>query len=125
MVVTDLVDACYAGNARTLRFTVLDQDAPGSPPKDLTGLGIRWALTRFSGGGDPLSTPVLDKDTANAGQITIVDAINGVLEVNLAEGDTTSLLGDYYFELEVYSTGSFSLVVATGTETIRKNVTNT
>lgn len=125
MVLTGLViDGRYAGNAFAILFTVTDQDTVGSPAKNLTGLSARFAASRFAPSGDFLTTPVLAKDSAVTGQITFPDPTNGKLQVNVDEGDTSALAGDFYFELELYVPAGTSLVVATGTMTISKNVIN-
>lgn len=123
MVVTGQSWIVYAGNAHEFQFVVTDQDTPGSPVKNITGQGARFALSKFKADGTYGTTPVLTKDSANVGEITITDAVNGELSVFLDEGDTALLGGhDYYVELELYA--STSLVIATGTLTINKNVEN-
>ncbi len=124
MTVSDLTtEPIYAGNRHTLRYTVADQDNAGVP-KDLTGISARWALSKFKTDGSFSTTSILDKNSTNALQILISAPATGVIDVFLAEGDTTALAGDYYFELELYIPASYSLVVAAGTLTIVKNVVN-
>lgn len=124
MAMTNQNDEMFAGNNRTIRYTVVDQDTAGNPPKDVTGLDFRWALCRFSAAGDVLKTPLLEFTTASPSKVNVTDAPNGVVEVYLAHADTATLAaGDYYMELEAFVTLSgFSLVVATGTLTINVNV---
>lgn len=126
MVVANLTDAIYAGNRRIQRFTVTDEDTSGSPAYDLTGLVVKYALARFGTNGEPLrSNPLLDFSSAVA-QVTITDAANGIVEVELLPADTVDLTpADYYFELEVYNGAETEgVVVATGTLTVRTNVEN-
>lgn len=123
MAVKDQVDEMFAGNKRVQRFTITDDDTAGSPPKDLTGLDIKYALSRFDDEGNFLVGPVLTKDVAGGG-IIVTDAVNGVLEVTFLKVDTQALAGDFYFELEAFDGTLESTVLATGTLTIIKNVVN-
>jgi hypothetical protein len=126
MAVTGLIDSVYAGNQREIRYTVIDQDN-GGVAKDLTGISARWALARLSTSGDPITaTPVVTKDSANgSSEINITDPTNGKLSVFLLGTDSEPLAGDFYFELELYIDSTpFTLVVATGTLTVLKNVVN-
>lgn len=121
MVQTAQDDSFYANNARTLVFTITNEDEDGSPALDLTGLTIKWALSRVNSNGVYSTTPVLEKSTSDG--ITITDAAAGECEVQLDAADTTSLSGTFYQELEVFSGGS-GTVVAVGTITIKRNVVN-
>lgn len=123
MVMTNQNDSMYAGNNHTIRFTVKDQDTGGSGPKNLSGFSVRYALCRIGSSGDVLKTPIFEHNTGNAAQVLVTDATNGIVEVYLVNADTVTLAaGDYYHELELYSSAPFSLVVATGTLTINANV---
>lgn len=124
MVTTGLTDTMYANNLRTLRFTVTDEDAGGSPPKDLTSLDLKWALARINSEGAYSTTPVLEKSSDNASEIAKTDPTNGVCEVYLDPADTLALSGEFYFELEVFDPGGRGVVVSTGTLTINRNVVN-
>lgn len=120
MAVTGLTDTMYAGNPRTFTFTVTDEDASGSPAKDLTDLTPKLTLSRISAStGLPLKTPEVEKTG------TVTDAPNGVLTVALVPADTADLEGEYYLELELFDLSDVGVVVATGTLTIQRNVTNT
>lgn len=121
-----LVDAFFAGNRRTLRFTVYNDD-PGvaaGTKLSLVGLTAKFTLSTLFPDGSYALTALLQKATGGAG-ITITDAAGGVLEVTLDPDDTVDLAGDYHFQLEVFDGGGAGLVVATGTVTIRRNVANT
>lgn len=127
MVVADQVDTMYAGNRRVLKFAVTDEDNGGAP-MDLTGRIVKFALARFDAEGQPLkANPLVDKRSDTSGDIVITSAVGGLVEVTLVPADTASLAdaGEtaYYFELEVFQ-GTDGIVVASGTETIRRNVTN-
>jgi hypothetical protein len=123
MVVTNQNDSMYAGNNHTTKFTIKDQDTPGSPAKNLSGLSVRYALCRIGSSGDVLKTPIFEHTTANPAQVLVTDAMNGIVEVYFVHADTVDLAaGDYYHEVELYDATPFSLVVATGTMTINTNV---
>lgn len=129
MAVENLTDTMWVGNKRIQKFTVTDEDASGSPAKDLTGLTIKWALSNIDPNSGAISTTaVLEKATGGNG-ITITDAVNGKFEVTIDPGDTSDLApGVYYFEAEVFDTTpdpDEPVVVATGKLTIKLNVVNT
>jgi len=126
MVVADQNDVMYAGNRRTFRFTIIDEDDPTpNTPLDLTGLTIRWALSTSASD----TTPLLEKCSTVAGEIDIVGvATDGVVDVNLLAADTPQedFGGQtFYFELEVVDATSEPVVVATGSLEIRNNIQNT
>lgn len=124
MATTGLTDTIFAGNKRVQRFTVADDDTAGSPPKDLTGLVVKWALSTVDKYGTPSTAAILSKSSAVSG-VTIVDATNGIVDVTIDPADTVSLTPTlYYFELEVFS-GTDPVVVATGTLLVKPNVVNT
>jgi len=126
MAVANQTDTIYAGNKRTLKFAVTDQDTAGSPAFNLTNLIAKWTLARVGADGSVLtSAPVVEKKSTTGTQITITNAAGGLLEVYLVEVDTLTLLGDFYFELELFDVAGAHVVVATGTMTILPNVTNT
>lgn len=125
MAVANQVDTIYAGNKRTLRFAITDEDAGGSPPFNITGLTIKFALARVSASGNVLtSSPVFQKVSTTPADLTVTNAAGGILEVYLVEVDTAALLGDFYFELEAFEAGGQHVVLATGTLTILPNVAN-
>jgi hypothetical protein len=124
MAETGLTDTMWAGNKRVLAYTVEDSDAGDGSAKDLTGLTVKWALSKMSSDGTYSTTAILEKATGGNG-ITVTDAAAGELEVDLDAADTSDLAGDYYFELEVYDATPEGVVVATGTLTINRNVVNT
>jgi hypothetical protein len=84
----------FAGNARKLIVSVVNDDT--GEPEDLTDVELFWQASRgttakFS------SVPVLTKTIGNG--ITVIDAINGELEIMLDADDTENLNGTYYHEL--------------------------
>jgi hypothetical protein len=115
-------DTFYSGNKRTLRFTLTNGDVGGSPPLDISGYAIRWALADSRGNSRYGKTPILQKD--ENGGITVVDAVNGILDVALSSADTQYLSGAFYHELELVDGGLDSVVVATGTLTLLENINN-
>ncbi len=125
MTETNAKFSFYAGNSRTLRFTVIDKDADPEAAKDLSGLVMKWALVRMAN-GKYLKTPVLEKSSATAGHMDMSSAASGVVDVILSDADTDALLGDFWYELEAFDSGSNSSeVVAVGPVTILLNVENT
>lgn len=125
MAETGLTDTIWAGNKRTMAFTVTDEDAGDGSPKDLTALTIKFALSSISPSGQ-YSTEYLVQKTSGGGGITVTDATAGELEVDLDPADTASLGGrDVHFELEVFDGSGEGVVVAEGTLTVKRNVVNT
>lgn len=122
MARTDQNDTFYAGNKRTLQFTVYNDDNEGVP-LDLTGLTFKWgcAATRFD---RSFVEPKLVQKTLADG-ITVIDAAAGRVDVVIAGSDTTSLDGLYYHELEAFDVDSNSMVLMTGYLTILRNLANT
>jgi len=125
MVVTGTSDFIYAGNRRQLLFTVLDQDAGGSTPFDLTGFSVTWAMAILSDGVPVTSGPLINISTSTSA-VVITNAAGGLLTVTL-DGTLTAAIvpATYYWELEVTSAAGNSTVVATGTMDVRPNVDNT
>lgn len=126
MAVQNVLDEMWAGNRRVQRFTITDEDQAGSPAKDLTGLTIKWALSRIGSGGEFNTTPIVEKTSDNPGEIDLVGpATDGIVDVTLVEADTLTLQGKFYFELEVFDATPEGVVVTTGELTINRNVVNT
>lgn len=116
-------DTFYAGNRRTIRVTVYDDDNPGQR-LNLTGLTAKWVLASLRADGVTFEGAALIQKSTVSG-ITITNAAQGELEIALAAADTTALAGDYYHELELFDGDGNGLVVMTGILTIRRNVANT
>lgn len=127
MVVKNLVDEAYANSPHTQRFTVLDDDAAGDPPLDLTGRVIKWGMVPFDEEtGDFPETPLTLDYSIAGGQVVITDGPAGEVDVNIPPADTTALSRiKYYFELEVFDAGGLNGVpVATGTLDLLRNLQN-
>lgn len=118
----------YRNNRVVLRFTVLDEDAAGEPPLDITTYLIKYAIARLNAQGDPIvATPVIDlNSTTHPTKVVKTDATQGKLEVILDETDTDDLSAprDYYHELEVFDSLGNPVVAATGVLSVLPNVTN-
>lgn len=126
MVDTSQDFTIYAGNVKTLEFTVTDEEALA--PLDLTSSIVKFAATILDENSNPVvDSPNIDLNSSGA-QVTIVDAVNGRVDVDLIEAHTTALAAagetEYYIELEVFDVGGDSVVVATGTMTVKPNVVN-
>jgi len=133
MVVANQSFELFVGNRRILEFIVDDEDNPGSV-LNLSGYTIRFALAAFDRTGSTrlrsltpiVASPLIDLNSAGA-QVTIVDAGAGRVDVELLGSDTvnfSSVPDDYYFELEAIDPSGNSVVVATGTAVLKRNVTN-
>lgn len=114
----------YLGNYFVISSTIVDEDNGGTP-LNITGMTVKWALSKGS-----LSsygkTPVLEKKSTTAGQINIINAVGGQIEVIVRTTDTESFsTGSYYWELEITDTTNERSVVAVGTITFKRNVSNT
>lgn len=122
MVVDNQIDSMFAGNARTLQYTITDDDAVGSPPKNLAGLTFDWTLTLQDSSGKPIVGSAFIIKSLALG-ITVTDEPGGVLEVALVPADTdTTNPAIYYFELEAFDGAGGDVVLATGTLEIKPNV---
>lgn len=119
----DQDDAFYAGNRRTLRYSIDDQDNPGQK-LNLSGLTFKWALVNKRSDGTYDLTPILQKTSA-AGGIAVTNAATGALEVYLLDADSASLAGDYYYQLEATDGDGNKMMLATGTLTIKRNIIET
>lgn len=132
MVVEDQTIVVFAGNRRfPLGFTVIDQDSTDDPqpPLDLAGFSARFAIARFStSNGLPLKkNPLVNLKTTDLPALIVIDTptADGRIVVDLVGSLTENINpGDYYFEVEIVDGSSNSLVVATGTITIKTNVEN-
>lgn len=128
MAVENQTDAMFAGNRHVLRWNgILDADSSGI--KDLTGLIVKFALTR-KGESGPLLSPLIDFRSDVSAQVTIPNPITGSphVEVELLPVDTATLAPistTFYCELEVYNAANTNpVVVATLDLTIKPNVEN-
>ena len=115
-------DSMYAANKRVLVYTVTDEDT--STPLNMSTYTVKWAMSRIDSEGNFLTSPVLEKTEASG--IAISGDDSEIASVTIETADTSNTLtGDFYTELEVTDSSSESVVVATGTLTILRNVENT
>ena len=122
MVKTSQDDSMYAANKRVLKYTVTDED--NSTPLDMSTYTVKWAMSRIDSEGNFLTSPVLEKTESDG--IVISGDNSEIASVTIDTADTNNTLtGSFFTELEVTDTSSESVVVATGTLTILKNVENT
>ena len=104
-----------SGDNHKLRFTIKDELGA---VVDVTGATFEWGLAEYSS-NDPLegfSGPTLISKSTGLG-ITIIDALNGLVDVDLDPADTDDLVGIYYHELEMTLGGKIT-TVAVGLGTI-------
>lgn len=104
-----------AGDDLRIEVTVTDGDSDTDDPKDLTGAAVEFVVAPSRG-----SDPVLTKSTD--GDITIVDAAAGRLDIPIDGSDTQGLGGGrsrtYHVELEVTDAADNVATVLEGEWTI-------
>ena len=95
------LDEWPAGDSRQLNFTV----ETNGEPKDLSNDTIRWSLLPRP--YSPLSDAVLDGDDAGVDIRTdqVVDPTAGEFRVDIAEGATAGLWGEYFQRVEINPPG--------------------
>lgn len=123
MTVKNQKDVMYAGNYRVLRFSPITDEA--GDPLDMTGFTIKWTLSKYGSNGKPNKTPLLERKSTTAGQMTLTNVATGSVDVILAEGLTAALEGTYYQQLEIFDGSNRSNVVAVGDIEILRNIDNT
>lgn len=84
----------YAGDDIKLAFTATESETGDA--LNLSGLSIKWALSRQAGG-----KTLLTKDLATGG-INVISAALGTFEVVLGPTDTDGFSGTYYHEVRVF-----------------------
>lgn len=103
----------YQGDAVTLHITVRDRDGD---PVDLAApvpTAITWALSRSAG------APALVSKSLAGGTVTIVDAPNGVIGVDVLPADVAALAaGCYHHEIKL--TAPDPHTVAIGEASLRR-----
>lgn len=108
----------YVGNKQLLRNTILDKDADPEEPLDLTGMTVKWALSKVNG-KTYAKEAVLNKTA------TITSAVDGECEVLLLKADTEDIPpGTYHQEWEVYDGSNETAVVTVGDVVLLLNVDN-
>lgn len=126
MAVKNQTDEAWVNNPHTQEFTVTE----GGSAKNLSGLVVRWGMVQLSASGDFAVSPLVLDYSTGTGEVVIVDAPNGRVDVNIPAADTASLSPPaaglkFYFELEVFDAGGANgVVVATGTLTLLPNLVN-
>jgi hypothetical protein len=104
----------FSGNTALLKFTVDDEDNPGSP-KNLAGAtDIKWAIAKQQG-----KTPLVIKSLADA--VTVTDDVNGKVEVLLVPADSEALAGLYYHEMRVTDAAGNVATTTYGDATVQDN----
>lgn len=103
-----------AGDTKRLIVSVKDPDGAAVP---LGGaLSIQWwAAKRVSS-----STRLVEKGLGTG--VTVTDAPNGVLRVDIDPDDTALVSGAFYHELEVIDSGGDIQTVLKGTMTVIKSL---
>lgn len=126
MAVDSQVVNFRAGEKRTLRHLVTDEDTTSSPPKNLAGLTIKWGLVSQDDAGDFSTTPLLVAKTSDDAAEILVDNGDGTndrVNVLLVKADTTSLaVGDYHWQLTSIDGSSEEVLLASGTITLSPNL---
>lgn len=106
----------FAGDSLTVKITVSE---------DLTGFIVKWAASRLSRVGCFSSSPLIEK-CSNDATLTIVDAVNGVIEFTLDGSDTDSLApANYEHQLFIVDGFGNETTVTEGTMTINRRLNNT
>ena len=119
----------HRGDSRTITGTVVDDSEP-AVVVDLTGISgtaLSWILidldTNLTEIGPRGSVPIVTKTIASG--ITITDAVNGEVEIDLASADTTGLKvtnpRELYHELQLQLSGKTTTVLF-GVITLRKDI---
>lgn len=109
-------DNLYAGEDKTLAFTIYQAD--GTTAQNITGwtLSYRWKRSL----DDPDADAVLTKTTSSG--ITLVTPASGQCTVAIADTDTDAVAaGPYYHELKRTDDGS-ETVLTTGSVYLRQAV---
>lgn len=88
--------------SETRKVQVTVEDSDGSAV-DLTSVAAKWKISEHYAEG-----ALVEKSTSE-GSITITDAVNGVLEFDLASDDTTLTPGHYRHELHLAGSGWTSI----------------
>ncbi len=129
MAVKNQIDEMWAGNRHVQRIgPITDEDAVGSPVKDLSVFALEWVLSAIDPATNLYSAEPLVCKTEASG-ITFPDGsggVDGIVDVTLVAGDTSALApGKYHFELEAFDATPEGVVLAEGTLTILSNVLST
>lgn len=105
----------FAGDSLIVQVTVSE---------NLTGFSVKWGVSRVSTTNCFNSTPLLEK-SSGAGQITIDDAINGIISFKLAKADTLDFNpANYYHQVLIIDGLGNEKVVTIGTMEILRRLNN-
>ena len=96
------------GADRVIEFTI---ELSAGVPQNITGATFTWKLVDYYSQNPPL----VSKATGSG--IAISDAVNGKVQLTLANADTATLLGRYVYEMRMLLTGR-DAPVAFGTMTV-------
>jgi hypothetical protein len=98
----------YAGDDTELSVSLFQND--GTTPLDLTGAVVNWALASAY----DVQLRLIEKSSANPGEVTITDIPGGLVSIFLVPIDTADMGGQpYYHEVEVVQGGT-SVTVLVG-----------
>jgi hypothetical protein len=114
MTATNQNITMYAGRDEEIAISIFQSD--GATPLDLTGAVVKWALSSAYN----VQLPLVEKSSANPGEVSITDIDGGLVSVFLVPADTADMGGQpYYHEVEVVQGGT-SVTVLTGGVTINE-----
>jgi hypothetical protein len=114
MAATNQNITIYAGDDTELSMSLFQND--GTTPLDLTGAVVNWALSSAYN----VQFPLVEKSSANPGEVSITDIDGGLVSVFLVPADTATMGGQpYYHEVEVVQGGT-TVTVLTGSVTINE-----
>lgn len=102
----DIIADFYSGNTKDLRDTVVKADGN---PKDLTDAEITFVLFKEERG----DTIILLKSSIY-GEITISNAVGGILTVHFLPHDTLTLYGTFRYQINVTDADEKTETVTTG-----------
>lgn len=135
MVQTGQDATFYAGERKTLRFAVVDQDNSDAPLNLATSFDeVKWAMSQKDANGnfDTVTLSVEKKSgTAQAetggNEIDFADeaGTNDAALVELIGIDTDGLIGEFAHQLSGFDTDGEEVILATGTITLEPNLENT
>jgi hypothetical protein len=118
MAATNQNVTIYAGDDTELSMSLFQSD--GTTPLDLSGAIINWALASAYA----VQFPLIEKSSANPGEITVTNIAGGLVSIFLVPADTASMGGQpYYHEVEVVQGGT-SVTVLVGAVVINETAIN-
>jgi len=110
-----------AGTTSTVQMTISDEGSP----LNLSGFTVKWATSRQLSSSCFGEVALIEK-CSNDATLTIIDAVNGVVEFTLDPADTVDLTqANYEHQLTTIDAFDNEEVVTEGTMTIKKRIVNT